>query len=234
MALFGNYIIKIGLELEFYSTKTLEYLQQFIDKEFLLIKVVKEEQENSQYEIVTDPTDNLKLLVDEINTFKKISKEINDFRAKPFLDKPGNALHIHISLHNNVSNENILNIEPKTKLFIIGGLCTRIKSSMIYFAPFIESYKRFQYYDKFTPRFITWGFENNKTNAIRVTKNTIEHRVPCADSNIDDVLTSILKGIDYGIKNQIMPSEPTFYEPKYSNNFKNRIPLSYHEAEKYS
>lgn len=215
---------KIGIELEFYSTKTLSDLQNFIKGKFTTIKTVIEESENSQYEIITDPTYDLELLVREVNLFKEASQ--CDFRAKPFLDRAGSALHVNISLHDPISDENTM--DEETTRHIIGGLCHGIKSSMIYFAPSVESYRRFQYYDKFTPRFATWGFD--KSNAIRLRKCIIEHRVPCADSNLNDVLRCILESAEYGLINKLNPADANFAEPKYSRNFNCRIPLSLHEA----
>ena len=67
-------------------------------------------------------------------------------------------------------------------------------------------------YDKFTPRFASWGFEDNKSNAIRVTKDTIEHRVAGADANIGDVIAQIARAISFGIDNKVMPGLPNFGE----------------------
>lgn len=232
-------IIKIGVELEFYSFSSLAELQRLVDENFSLIYLVKEEEgketENGQqqFEVLTRPSANFAAIIEEINKFKELTKAYNNFASKPFLDKPGSAIHIHISLHDSKTDANLLNTEAKIKLYIIGGLCEYIKPSMIYFAPDYDCYKRFQYYDMFTPRFTTWGFAENKTNSIRITNNTIEHRVPSSNANIEAVLNIILYALKYGIENKVNPPKANFGFPKYSEYVSQRIPLTLLESRQY-
>ncbi|AHX11593.1 glutamine synthetase, catalytic domain protein [Neorickettsia helminthoeca str. Oregon] len=228
-----NFRLEVGVELEFYSNENIGFFQDLISRRFNLIERVVNEIGEKQYEISTIPTSDLTLLVREIEMFRKLTKAVSDFSSKPRFDQPGSAMHIHISLHDKESSKNIIASEAKLKLFIIGGMCSLIKASMLCFAPEVSSYRRFQYHDKFTPRFVNWGFEENKSNAIRITKNTIEHRVAGSDADLLEVIKSIIGAIEYGISNEIIPGEPNFKESRYSDSFKNRIPLSYSEASLY-
>ncbi|KYH12931.1 glutamine synthetase [Neorickettsia sp. 179522] len=225
-----NFGIKLGIELEFYSNEKIECFKELISQHFCLIERITEEKGDGQYEISTLPTNNISLLLSEVNNFKVLVREIADFSAKPCMDQPGSALHVHVSLHDKEFQKNITRLEPKLRSFIVGGFCNLMRSSMLCFAPSIESYKRFQYYDKFTPRFINWGFEENKTNAVRVTHNTIEHRIAGADAMPSKVLGQIMRAIEYGICNEVVPRAPNFGESQYADAFHDRLPLSYSEA----
>ncbi|QHD65582.1 glutamine synthetase [Neorickettsia findlayensis] len=229
-----NFGITLGIELEFYSNEKIEFFKELISHHFCLIERIAEEKGNGQYEISTLPTNNISLLLSEVNNFKVLVREIADFSAKPRMDQPGSALHVHVSLHDKESQKNITRLEPKLRSFIVGGFCHLMRSSMLCFAPSIESYKRFQYYDKFTPRFINWGFEENKTNAVRVTYDTIEHRVAGADAVPSKVLGQVMRAIEYGICNEVVPRAPNFGESQYADAFHDRLPLSYSEAILYS
>ena len=227
----SSMLVMMGAELEFYSKRDIDCLSSLIrTNKWPLVSSVVKERGVSQYEIITSPTSNLRDLSFQIQDFKDSTQDINDFSAKPFLDQPGSAMHIHLSLHQRKFPHERLALDPRMKFFIIGGLCKCIRNSMKFFAPGASSYKRFQYHDKFTPRFASWGFEDNKSNAIRVTKDTIEHRVAGADANIGDVIEQIARAISFGIDNKVMPGLPNFGELKYSDSFKIRIPLSHHES----
>lgn len=225
-----DFTIKVGIELEFYSNNEISFFEELIAQRFILINLVSREEGDKQYEISTTPTDDFKHLLYEIHNFKNLLDGIADFSAKPCTDQPGSALHVHVSLHNRESHENITNSETTLRSFIVGGLCQLMRSSMLCFAPNVDSYRRFQYYDKFTPRFVNWGFRDNKTNAVRVTHKTVEHRVAGADANLSKVLESILHAIGYGISNEVVPGAPNYKESQYIDAFCDRLPLSYSEA----
>ncbi|WP_227028938.1 glutamine synthetase [Neorickettsia sennetsu] len=225
-----NFGIKLGIELEFYSSEKIGFFKELVSQHFSLIEGVSKERGDGQYEISTLPTGNISLLLNEINSFKSLVRGVADFSAKLRLDQPGSALHVHVSLHDKGSQKNITRLEPKLRSFIVGGFCHLMRSSMLCFAPSIESYRRFQYYDKFTPRFINWGFEENKSNAVRVTYDTIEHRVAGADAVPSKVLGQIMRAIKYGICNEVVPKAPNFGESQYAEAFQDRLPLSYSEA----
>lgn len=136
------------------------------------------------------------------------------FMAKPFVDQTGNGLHVHCS----VVDEKDRNVfddgtdEGSARLrHAIGGLQATLPDAMAFFAPNLNSYRRFGP-NLFVPVNRTWGY-NNRSVAFRVPNGSpesrrIEHRVSGADANPYLVLAAILAGIHYGIVNEIDPGEP--------------------------
>lgn len=151
------------------------------------------------------------------------------FDALPYPEQPGSGLHIHVSLRD--KNDHNLYERPSPDqesdylLFSVGGLLQDMEKDMPVFAPSPDSYKRYIPTGKITnaPTHIAWG-GNNRTLAIRIPNNAkerhLEHRVACADANIDDVLISILNSIYQGIINRTLPNASFTYgnafDPQYA------------------
>ena len=93
----------------------------------------------------------------------------------------------------------------------IGGLQATLGEAMAFFAPNLNSYRRFEP-NLFVPVNGAWGY-NNRSVAFRVPAGShsamrVEHRVSGADANPYLVLAAILAGIHYGIVNEIDPGDP--------------------------
>nr|WP_255419669.1 glutamine synthetase [Wolbachia endosymbiont of Dipetalonema caudispina] len=229
-----NYYIKFGIELEFYIEGIEQeylFLNNIKDKIALLGFFCEKEYSIYQYEIKSgcyiDFNDLIKHfeLVKEliIETAQKLGGNVS-FKAKPYLDRAGSALNVHVNLIN-LHNSNLFYCsEQKFSDFLIhsiGGLCAMMKKDMIFFAPSENSYLRFQYPDIHTPTTVSWGV-NNRTTAIRVlTYNNqcrLEHRIPGADCNLEKVLTAIIRSIIFGIENKINPPNRVYgvaSDPQY-------------------
>ncbi|WFW29610.1 MAG: glutamine synthetase [Wolbachia endosymbiont of Menacanthus eurysternus] len=216
-----NCNIKFGIELEFYIEN--------IKEEHLLFESIKNkislldffcEKENSicQYEIKSTCYTNFNKLIKHFILAKKLISETAQkfggnasFKAKPYLNRAGSALNIHVNLID-LNNRNLFycNKQKYSKhlIYSIGGLCAMMRKYMSFFAPNKNSYLRFKYPDIHTPTTISWGV-NNRTTAIRVlnseNKCRLEHRVPGADCNLEKVLKVIIKSIVFGIKNKVIP-----------------------------
>ncbi|GFR21001.1 glutamine synthetase [Trichonephila clavata] len=169
-----------GIELEFYI--------EGIEKEYLFLNSIKNkiaslefscEKENSthQYEIKSGCYTNFDNLIKHFELAKQLLTETAQklggnvsFKAKPYLDRAGSALNVHVNLVNS-NNDNLFYInEQKYSDYLIhsiGGLCTMMKKTYVVFAPNDDSYLRFQYPDIHTPTTISWGV-NNRTAAIRI------------------------------------------------------------------
>lgn len=222
-----GFIPVTAAEIEFYlladAEASLAKIKTLCKEKSIEIEKIEKEEEEGQFEI------SLKKSNSPIQTAKniKILKEIiksqanTELSAKPFENKKGNGLHIHISLLD--SNGRNVFAKDGTKesdkmLFAIGGLCASMLESMAMFAPFEDSYKRFSQNDSSktlenAPINISWG-GNNRTTAIRIPTSTeepeqrhIEHRVAGVDAEPHAVLSAILLGISYGIKNKVHPPE---------------------------
>lgn len=136
------------------------------------------------------------------------------FMAKPFADQAGNGLHVHCSVLDK-DGRNIFDdgsYEGSARLrHAIGGLQATLGEAMAFFAPNLNSYRRFEP-NIFVPVNCSWGY-NNRSVAFRVPAGDtdsmrIEHRVAGADANPYLVLAAILAGIHYGIVNELDPGEP--------------------------
>ena len=231
-----NLLPVIGLELEFYITgdhitdTSLSSITKLSDE----VVSYKKEEVNNQYELSIVPTADIKNLIlrfeQEKNEIKKFSHQLGGevlFDGKPFLDKSGSGMHIHINLLKDNDMQNVFirdkdKQESKQLLFAIGGLCKDMKESMPYFIGNDQSYNRYKYPDFHTPTNVSWG-GNNRTVALRIPEVTffeecrrIEHRVPCADANLEDVLEVILKSIYNGIENTISPPPKIYGNAKDS------------------
>ena len=136
------------------------------------------------------------------------------FMAKPFVDQTGNGMHVHCSVMdeqgNNIFNDGTEDGSLKLR-HAIGGLQATLGDAMAFFAPNLNSFRRFGP-NLFVPVNRTWGY-NNRSVAFRVPNGSpesrrVEHRVSGADANPYLVLAAILAGIHHGIVNEIDPGEP--------------------------
>ena len=113
----------------------------------------------------------------------------------------------------------------------IGGLQEFTPKLMPIHAPNINSYRRFLP-DQFVPVNSSWG-PNNRSVALRIPVSDdeatrIEHRVAGAEANAYLVLSSILSGIMYGLKNKILPDKPRI--DNACDNPDKEMPLNISEA----
>lgn len=136
------------------------------------------------------------------------------FIAKPLLQQPGNGLHMHISV---VDNKGI-NIfadgnKPHQRLLnAIGGLLDTMPAAMSFWAPNINSYRRFVGGNNCAPVSLTWGNEN-RTVAFRIPLAKdgawrVENRVPGADANPYLAMAATLAGIWHGMQHKLDPGKP--------------------------
>ncbi|MFC3227275.1 glutamine synthetase family protein [Marinibaculum pumilum] len=112
------------------------------------------------------------------------------FMAKPIEREPGSAMHIHQSVVDASSGENLFADKEgqDTPLFLshIAGLQRYLPSAMPLLAPNVNSYRRLTRYWA-APINTLWGHEN-RTTGLRVPYSNgpsrrIENRVPGADAN---------------------------------------------------
>lgn len=203
----------IGAEIEFYLSSP------DADKLDLDIPIEKEKGEN-QFEVKTDYSSDILGQIQKIldlreritNQALKHEMEV-DFSAKPFLDQPGNALHIHLHLENSKGeNLYIKKNDKETKLMLnsIAGLCASMEEHMLIFAPYENAYLRYKGDSVESPRKVCWG-GNNRSAAIRIPlsdkeNRRLEHRVSCADASVIEVVCAILYGVLKGIREELLPS----------------------------
>lgn len=159
-------------------------------------------------------------MADRHSIMKLAMKEIAEllgvsvtFMAKPHTSEAGSSCHIHLSLwqdENNVfpGDQMLGNIASSDHFrWFLGGWMAHLPELMVFFAPTVNSYKRFQN-ASWAPVRIAWSYDN-RTAGFRVVGKgqslRIECRIPGADANPYLAYAAALAaGLD-GIANQIEP-----------------------------
>lgn len=154
------------------------------------------------------------------------------FMAKPDASQPGNSCHIHMSLWKdgqNVFAEKSKKGEERSDLFrwFLGGWMTHLADLMPFYAPTINSYKRYQD-ESWAPTRIAWSTDN-RTAGFRIigtgSSLRIENRIAGGDANPYLVYAaSIASGLD-GIANKIEPP-PELTGNAYAATDAERVPPS--------
>jgi len=136
------------------------------------------------------------------------------FMAKPYADRAGSGLHIHLSLLDEQGRNTFDDGTAEgsqTLRHAIAGLQALMPTSMALFAPNVNSYRRFQP-DMFAPVNRHWGV-NNRSAGLRVPvgpgeARRIEHRVAGADANPYYALAAVLAGVHHGLAAKLDPGAP--------------------------
>ncbi len=236
----------IGAEVEFYLNSSDHKEQNNLwqaDKLDLDFSIEKERGDN-QFEIkVAHSTDIFKIsqTIDELKALisKQAMKQnmLASFQAKPFLDQPGSALHIHLHLENSKGDNLFIKRQEEEEqllLYSVGGLCASMLGHMLIFAPYEQAYLRYQGDSLEAPSKICWG-GNNRSAAIRLplvdkSNRRLEHRVACADSAAIEVIGAILAGVIEGIEKKQLPPEKIYGNAFLEQYDFSLLPRSYMEA----
>lgn len=134
------------------------------------------------------------------------------FMAKPFLEWPGNGMHVHASLIDG-EGVNIFSGEKGEPLLrhAAQGMLATIRDSLLLFVPGFNGYRRLQP-GSYAPTRIAWG-RNNRSVAVRVPASDdkatrLEHRLSGADANPYLVLAAVLGGMLEGLEKAEEPPAP--------------------------
>jgi len=145
---------------------------------------------------------------------------IATFMPKPWIDKPGNGMHVHLSLFDKISLKNIF-FDPENYAnisqigqYFIGGILDHAKALSAIVSPTVNSYKRLiKGYE--APVYICWS-RKNRSALIRIPQyfpekeNEARIEFRCPDPLCNPYLTysTVFEaGID-GIKKKINPPPP--------------------------
>ncbi|MFZ8982726.1 MAG: glutamine synthetase family protein [Steroidobacteraceae bacterium] len=161
-------------------------------------------------------------LADQAFLFKRTAREAAlrhkmyaTFMAKPMADQPGSALHIHQSVVDAKTGQNIFsNAEGQpSKLFFahIAGLQKFMPAAMSLFAPNVNSYRRITRYNM-APINVQWGYDN-RTAGLRVPTSPpaarrVETRVAGADANPYLAIVASLACGYLGMVGNLTPTDP--------------------------
>jgi len=183
-------------------------------------------------------------MADRHAVFKQCFKEVADslamsvtFMAKPDAAQAGSSCHVHMSLCQNGKNimagENSLGPVLCSDEFrwFLGGWIAHAPEFMVFYAPTVNSYKRFRA-GSWAPTRLAWSHDN-RTASFRVVGKgpslRIECRIPGADCNPYLCFAAALaSGLD-GIANKIEPP-PLFAGDAYAAQSLPSVPTTLREA----
>ncbi len=136
-------------------------------------------------------------LADEVFYFKRLIREaalrhncFATFMAKPIEDEPGSAMHIHHSITDIETGQNIFSGpqggETDAFYHFIAGLQSHLPAGLAVMAPYVNSYRRYVK-DHAAPINLEWA-RDNRTTGIRVPLSgpearRIENRIAGMDCN---------------------------------------------------
>ncbi|MBI1280414.1 MAG: glutamine synthetase [Anaerolineaceae bacterium] len=174
--------------------------------------------------------------------FKEVADQLNlsvSFMAKPDDRYAGSGSHIHLSLWDTEGKTNIFDGEQPlgpiqcsdTFRWFLGGWIAHTRELMPFYAPTINSYKRYQS-GSWAPTSLAWSFDN-RTAGFRAVGHgkslRIESRIPGADVNPYLAYAAALaSGLD-GIRNKIEPP-PIFQGDVYAAKDLPQVPRTLQEA----
>lgn len=161
-------------------------------------------------------------LADQVFLFKRTIREAAlkhdmyaTFMAKPIQGQPGSAMHIHQSIVDIKTGNNIFtnadNSESEAFYHFIGGLQKHMANALVMLAPYVNSYRRLVP-DVSAPVNLRWGYDN-RTTAFRVPRSDpqsrrVENRLPSSDANPYLALAASLACGLIGLQDKIKPDEP--------------------------
>jgi glutamine synthetase len=183
-------------------------------------------------------------MADDHALYKQCLKEIAEkvgvsvtFMAKYASGQAGSGCHVHLSLRRAGKNAFAGNRElgpvKGSDIFrwFLGGWLARVPDFMVFYAPTVNSYKRYEDLS-WAPTRLAWSHDN-RTAGFRVVGHgqslRIECRIPGADVNPYLVFAaSLASGLD-GIANRIEPP-PVFEGDVYAARNLPRVPYTLAEA----
>ncbi len=159
-------------------------------------------------------------LADEVFYFKRLIREaalrhdcFATFMAKPIAQEPGSAMHIHHSVVDQETGQNIFSGpqggDTDAFFHFIGGLQTYLPAAIAVMAPYVNSYRRYVK-DHAAPINLAWG-RDNRTTGIRIpisgpSARRVENRIAGMDCNPYLGIAASLACGYLGMKNAIRPA----------------------------
>ena len=161
-------------------------------------------------------------LADQAFLFKRTAREAAmrhkmyaTFMAKPMAKEPGSAMHLHQSIIDVKTRQNVFSAPDgsPTSLFFshIAGLQRYLPAAMSLFAPNVNSYRRTTPHNS-APINVHWGYDN-RTAGLRIPMSTpaarrVENRCGGADANSYLAMAASLACGYLGMVEGLKPTEP--------------------------
>ena len=176
--------------------KVIDDIYDFAEAQGFEIDGILQEGGAGQIEINLNHGDAVKL-ADEIFFFKRLIREaalrhdcFATFMAKPIEGEPGSAMHIHHSITDMATGQNIFSSpdggETPQFLHFIAGMQTYLPAVIALLAPYVNSYRRYVP-DFAAPINLEWG-RDNRTTGLRIpisdpSGRRLENRLAGMDCN---------------------------------------------------
>jgi len=169
---------------------------------------------NLRYAEVLEMADNHSIYKNGAKEIAALASTALTFMAKYDFAEAGSSCHIHSSVWDTATDRSLMASEDGNDLsdifrWWLGGLLATAKDFAICWAPYINSYKRYQP-GSWAPTAIGWGMDN-RTLGFRVVGHgqgmRVESRVPGADANPYIALAATVAGGLHGIANRIEPGD---------------------------
>lgn len=184
---------------------------------------IDHEDASGQYELNYHYSDALKA-ADRFTLFKMAAAHIAEesgltftLMPKPFADRPGSGLHMHLSISDAqgqavMSDKSDTHGLSSTGKQCIAGLLAHSAALAAFHAPTVNSYKRLVIGRSLSgttwaPAHIAWGY-NNRTTVARVVAGRIEFRMCDGSSNIYLALASTIAALLDGVERSLTPPAP--------------------------
>jgi glutamine synthetase len=185
---------------------------------------IDHEDANGQFELNYTFTDCL-TSCDHFVFFKMAASEIANemglvcsFMPKPFANRPGNGMHMHLSvgdgkrnLFQDKSDANGLELSPMAYHFM-AGLLAHAPALTALCAPTVNSYKRLVVGRSLTgatwaPAYISYG-DNNRSTMVRIPKGRLELRLPDGACNPYLATAAVIAAGMDGMAKKLDPGVP--------------------------
>ncbi len=218
------YILDYHILASTYDEPLLRQIRNGMQAAGMRVETSKGEAWPGQHEINFRFTDAVRMADDHV-IYKNGAKEIAHlngcaitFMAKPFESWIGSSCHIHASLWQGGRN-GFARGERETPLFrrFLAGQIACAKELAIFFAPTINSYKRYAA-GSWAPTTLAWGHDN-RTCGFRIVGHgqslRVETRIPGGDVNPYLAFAAMIASGLYGIENELRlprPLEGNAYE----------------------
>ena len=200
----------------------IDEVYDFSDAQGLEIETLIHEEGAAQLEINLNHGDAVEL-ADQVFMFKRTIREVAlkhgmyaTFMAKPIQGQPGSAMHIHQSVVDIETEQNIFSLEngEASPLFnsFLGGMQHYVPKTLVMMAPYVNSYRRLTTHSS-APVNVHWGHDN-RTTGLRVPTSgpearRVENRIPSSDANSYLALAASLACGYLGMTNGLVPSSAT-------------------------
>lgn len=208
-----------------------EDMYDYCEAEGLDIDTLIHEEGSGQMEINFEHGDPLDL-ADQVFYFKRTLREVahnhgmyGTFMAKPMANEPGSAMHLHQSLCDVKTGENVFaDADNKlTPIFyqFVAGLQAYLPKSLALLAPNVNSYRRLlpDLSNSSAPINTEWGYDN-RTVGLRVPHSDrkatrVENRIAGADVNPYLAIAASLACGYLGLTEQLEARAPVHYTSAY-------------------